>query len=142
MSLKEGQNHKRDKDSRVIPFFFKMLSLEVSWSVLKHSGVPLARRLFFFFMKVEDCLVCMNQMSTENCVSINPNKMPYHKKAVENHFYPPPSYLSTSVSEIIIWCTAVLVCYHSGDSQGRVKSLRRKIMVTITAMFMAVSQIQ
>lgn len=97
---------------------------------------------FFFFMKGEDCLVCMNQMSTENCVSINPNKMPYHKKAVENHFYPPPSYLSTSVSEIIIWCTAVLVCYHSGDSQGRVKSLRRKIMVTITAMFMAVSQIQ
>lgn len=112
------------------------------WGLLWNTVVFHLPGDFLLFFIIEDCLVCTNQISTENCASINPNKMPCHKKAVEDDFYPPPSYLSSSVSEIIIWRTALLVCYHSGDSQGRVKSLRRKIMVTITAMFMAVSQIQ
>lgn len=93
LSFKGNQNHKRDKDSRVIHLFFKMLSPEVSWFALKHSGVPLARGLFIvFFLIKEDCFNQRNtdQMSTENCASINPNKMPCHKKAIENYFYPPP----------------------------------------------------
>lgn len=78
------------------------------WFALKHSGNPLDKGLLkYFFLIKEDCLVCTDQMSTENCASINPNKMPCCKKAVENYFYPPPSYLSTSVwDHYLVYCSA------------------------------------
>lgn len=141
LSFKKNQNHTTDKDSRRIHLFFKMLSPKVLWFALKHSGVPLARGLSIVFLIKEDSLVCTYQMSTGIVLLSTQIKCHATKKQLRIIFIlPHPTCLPLCLRSL----SGVLQCWCAitGDSQGRVKSLRRKIMVTITAMFMAVSQIQ
>lgn len=149
--LKTSQHHKSDEDNRVLNILYKMLSLEALWFVWRHSSVWLTSGLFFrwgygiltnFISKDKTVQFTLIKWAQRIVLLSTQIKCHATKKQLSIIFiHPHPTSLPLRPRSLS-WCTAALVCYHSGGSQGRVKSLRRNIMVTITPMVWAVSQIQ
>lgn len=149
--LKSSQHHKSDEDNRLTIFLYKMLSLEMLQFVLRHSSVTLTSGHFFrwgyviltFFISKDKTVQFTLTSWAQRTVWLSTQiKCHATKKQLSVIFiHPHPTCLPLWLRSLS-WCTAALVCHHTGGSQGRVKSLRRNIMVTITAMVLAVSQIQ
>lgn len=133
-----------------IIFLYKVLNLEMLRFVLRHSSVPLISGRFFrwayviltFFISKDKTIEFTLSSWAQGMVLLSTQiKCHVRKKQLSIIFIHPHPICLPLWPTSLSWCTAALVCYHIGGSQGRVKSLRRNVMVTITATICAVSQI-